>query len=57
MSGDVITSVNGTSVTTPTSLSLLLGHYHPGDTVHVTWTDQNGAQHSAAVKLATGPNG
>jgi S1-C subfamily serine protease len=57
VSGDVITSVNGTSVTTPNSLSLLLGHYQPGDTVHVTWTDQSGSQHSAAVKLATGPAG
>jgi S1-C subfamily serine protease len=53
--GDVITSVDGRAVSTPSSLTDLLATHHPGDTVQVAWTDQTGATHSAAVKLASGP--
>jgi S1-C subfamily serine protease len=53
--GDVITSVDGQSVDSPSTLSSLLGRYRPGDHVRVVWIDQSGGQHSATVELATGP--
>ena len=35
--------------------SAQISPHHPGDTISVGWVDQNGASHSATVKLATGP--
>ena len=53
--GDVITSIDGRSISSPTQLSsLLLGH-HPGDTVKVSWTDTSGQSRSASVRLGSGP--
>ena len=53
--GDVITSLDGHAVDSPTTLSgLMLGH-HPGDKVQVGWTDTSGQQHSAPVTLGSGP--
>jgi S1-C subfamily serine protease len=53
--GDVITSLNGTSIGSPSTLSgLMLGH-HPGDTVSLGWTDTSGTAHSSNVQLASGP--
>ncbi len=53
--GDVITSVDGQTVTTATGLTGLLSAHHPGDTVQIQWVDPSGHAHSAAVKLASGP--
>ena len=53
--GDVIVSVDGQSVDSPTGLSTLLGSHHPGDQVQIGWVDQSGAQHTSSVQLATGP--
>ncbi len=53
--GDVITSVDGTAVDSPTALTNLLSGKHPGDRVTVGYTDQSGQSHSATVALATGP--
>jgi len=55
--GDVITAVNGKSVTSAQALQSALGRHHPGDRVSVGWTDQSGQSHSAKVQLATGPAG
>lgn len=55
--GDVITSVNGRSVTSPQTLQSALEQHHPGDRVSIGWTDQSGQSHSAKVQLATGPAG
>ncbi|HUC36946.1 MAG TPA: trypsin-like peptidase domain-containing protein [Acidimicrobiales bacterium] len=55
--GDVIDSLGGQAVDSPTSLSDLMETHHPGDTVQVGWTDRSGQQHSAEVQLATGPTG
>jgi S1-C subfamily serine protease len=55
--GDVITSVAGTTVTSPNDLTTALQPYHPGDKVSIGWTDQAGTQHTATVQLATGPVG
>jgi S1-C subfamily serine protease len=53
--GDVITAVNGKTVTSATGLSNLLEPEHPGDTVQLQWTDSSGQTHSASVTLTSGP--
>jgi S1-C subfamily serine protease len=53
--GDVITSVNGTSVSSPTGLQAALEQHHPGDGVRIGWTSPDGHARSAAVTLANGP--
>jgi S1-C subfamily serine protease len=53
--GDVITSLGGDAVTSPTELTSLLERYHPGDQVQLGWTDASGKQHRASLQLATGP--
>lgn len=52
---DVITALNGTPVTSAQGLTRLLSHYHPDDTVHLTWVDTSGQQHTTTIRLATGP--
>jgi len=53
--GDVITAVNGHTVSSPTTLSKLLLAYSPGNSVTLAWVDQSGTSHHASVRLATGP--
>ena len=53
--GDVITSIDGKSVTDSASLRTALANFHAGDTVQVGWSDSSGGTHSAAVKLVVGP--
>ncbi|MDT4894917.1 MAG: hypothetical protein QOE97_3952 [Pseudonocardiales bacterium] len=53
--GDVITAVNGSSVTNSTSLRTALSTTKPGQQVTVSWTDAAGASHHATVTLTTGP--
>jgi S1-C subfamily serine protease len=56
-SGDVIVSVDGQPVDSPTTLTTLLDGHHPGDRVTIGWTDRNGQSQSSAVSLASGPVG
>ncbi len=53
--GDVITSLSGENVDSPTTLSNLMYGHHPGDSVKVGWVDSSGQRHTATVRLATGP--
>jgi S1-C subfamily serine protease len=53
--GDVITSVDGQAVSSPSALQAAMEQHHPGDRVTIGWTDQNGQSQSASVALATGP--
>lgn len=53
--GDVITSVNGTSVNNPSGLTKIMLGYHPGDSVKVVWTTSSGQSESATITLANGP--
>jgi S1-C subfamily serine protease len=55
--GDVITAVDGTAIDSTTTLTNVMDQHHPGDNVKVTWVDQTQQQHTATVKLATGPVG
>jgi S1-C subfamily serine protease len=53
--GDVITSLDGTSTSSPTALTELILQKHPGDGVKVTWQTPAGAQQTATITLASGP--
>jgi S1-C subfamily serine protease len=53
--GDVITSVAGHTITSPTGVSSALAKHHPGDKVSISWTDQTGQSHTATVQLGAGP--
>lgn len=55
--GDVITSLDDTTIDTPTTLTHVMDQHHPGDNVKLTWTDRSGQQRSGTVKLQTGPVG
>jgi S1-C subfamily serine protease len=55
VAGDVITSVGGQQVSSPSALQAAMEQYHPGDRVTIGWTDQSGQSQSATVTLATGP--
>jgi S1-C subfamily serine protease len=53
--GDVIVSLDGTVVDSPTTMITLLVGHHPGDLVQLTWTDPSGQRHDATVALEVGP--
>ena len=55
--GDVIVSITGHAVTSPSGIQALLEPYHPGDQVSISWQDPSGQTHTATVDLATGPAG
>jgi S1-C subfamily serine protease len=55
VAGDVITSVNGTSVTTADGLSTALAPLTPGQKVSLGWTDASGGSHTGSATLAEGP--
>ena len=53
--GDVITAVGGQSITSSSQIQSILGAYHPGDKVSISWTDASGQSQTATVTLASGP--
>jgi S1-C subfamily serine protease len=53
--GDVITSVDGTKVTSSATLGQVLSRHHGGDKVEVAWTDSAGQVHTATATLVNGP--
>jgi S1-C subfamily serine protease len=55
--GDVITSLDGSSVADANALTALLGRYHPGDTITLGWIDATGQTQSARLVLGNGPAG
>ncbi|MDT4939824.1 MAG: hypothetical protein QOG80_3495 [Pseudonocardiales bacterium] len=55
VAGDTITAVNGTAVSSGTTLHNLLSSTKPGQQVSVSWTDASGAAHHATVTLVAGP--
>ena len=55
--GDVVTGVGGHTVTSTAELHAALFPHHPGDTVTIAWTDPAGKNHTASVRLGTGPVG
>ncbi len=53
--GDIITAVNGTTVSTAASLSTALSPFGPGQRVTISWTDANGTAHHGTATLTSGP--
>jgi S1-C subfamily serine protease len=49
--GDVITSVNGTTVSSADGLTALTATSHPGDEFAINYVDQFGTKHSSTVHL------
>ena len=49
--GDVITSVNGTAVTSADGLTALTASSHPGDKFAIDYVDQFGKKHSTTITL------
>lgn len=55
VAGDVITSLDGNSVDTPTTLGGLMLHESPGASVPVVFVDQLGTEQTVTVTLGSGP--
>jgi S1-C subfamily serine protease len=53
--GDQITSVAGHTVASSSDIQSVLGNYHPGDKISISWTGQSGQSHTATVTLSAGP--
>ena len=53
--GDVITSLDGNPVDSPTTLGTLMQHETPNASVEVDYTDANGVAQTATVTLGDGP--
>ena len=55
IAGDVITSVGGHAVTSPSELTTVMRAFKPGQGVKVAWTDIQGHHHVATLLLSTAP--
>ena len=53
--GSVITAVNGQAIGSPESLTSVVGKFHPGDTISVTWVSPSGQRTTSTIKLTAGP--
>jgi S1-C subfamily serine protease len=53
--GDVITAINGQSVSSPSTITSLILTKKPGAKITVTYTDQGGTSHVTTVTLGSGP--
>jgi S1-C subfamily serine protease len=53
--GDVIVSLNGQAVDSPSALSSLMANHHPGDRVTVGYDSSSGQLSTVTVTLAAGP--
>jgi S1-C subfamily serine protease len=55
VAGDVLTSIDGQSVTTGTDLQTILLTKKPGDTIHVDYLNASGVAKTVSVVLGSGP--
>jgi S1-C subfamily serine protease len=53
--GDVITAINGHTVSSPATVSALVLTKKPGAKITVVYVDQSGASHTASLTLGSGP--
>ena len=53
--GDVITAIDGHSVSSPSAITSLILTKKPGAKIKVTYTDQSAASHLTTVILGSGP--
>jgi S1-C subfamily serine protease len=55
--GSVITSLNGTAISSNSALRNAIMAHDPGSSVSVSWTDSAGNNHTTTVTLTAGPPG
>lgn len=55
IAGDTITSLDGSSVSSPEALTIAMITQKPGNTVQVGYIDSSGQQETASVQLGSGP--
>jgi S1-C subfamily serine protease len=53
--GDIILSIDGHAVSSPSDIQAVMLAHHPGDKVSVSWQNPAGQTSTATVILATGP--
>src|SRR5438093_6204630 len=53
--GDVVTAINGRTVSSPAAISALVLTKKPGAKIRVAYLDQSGASQTASVTLGSGP--
>jgi S1-C subfamily serine protease len=53
--GSVITAVNGQAIGAPDTLTKVVGKYHPGTTISVTWVSPSGQRTTSRIGLTAGP--
>jgi len=55
VAGDVITSANGDTISSPSDLTSVLTGARPGQSISLTWVDSSDSSHTSTVTLGTGP--
>ncbi len=53
--GDVITAIDGQTISSAGTISQIVAHDRPGQSIQITWTDQSGTSHTSSVTLQSGP--
>jgi S1-C subfamily serine protease len=53
--GDTVTAIGGQSVSSAEDVAHALVPYHPGNSISISWVDQEGQSHTTTLTLATGP--
>jgi S1-C subfamily serine protease len=53
--GDVLMSLDGTSLDSATTLTYVLDRHYPGDVVDLTWIDRDGQERTGKAALVSGP--
>ncbi len=53
--GDVLTNIDGKTITKAEDVGAALHGHHGGDKVSVSWTDSSGRKHTATATLVDGP--
>ncbi|HEY5389818.1 MAG TPA: trypsin-like peptidase domain-containing protein [Solirubrobacteraceae bacterium] len=51
---DIITGLDGATITSQADLLKVMETHHPGDQVSLTWADESNKSHSATITLGTG---
>lgn len=55
VTGDTVTRVDDTAITSGSQLKTVLGQYEPDQSISLTWTDTRGTAHTETVTLIAGP--
>jgi serine protease Do len=53
--GDILTTLDATSLDSATTLTYVLDRHYPGDVIDLTWIDRSGAQRTGKAALVAGP--